>query len=128
MNKESNKKGFGEKLRKYREKAGLSQLELALACGFRTKAAISKIENGERDMKRDKLQLAADKLGISPLAFFYDDPEDLTIPESNLLSTFRQLSDHGKNDVISYAEFQLQRECGRGKKESNNKRDPGVAT
>lgn len=128
MTKDKSNKEFGEKLRRYREKAGISQLELARACGFSTKAAISKIENGERDMKRDKLQLAAEKLGISPLAFFYDDPEDITIPESNLLSTFRQLSERGKEDVMNYADYQLQREHGLGKKESKDQRNSGVAT
>lgn len=128
MDKDKNKKEFGKKLRAYRLKAGISQTELAIACGFPNKSTISKIENGHQDMKRDKLQLAASKLGISPLAFFYDDPEDLTIPESNLLSSFRQLSERGKEDVINYTEYQLHRELGIGKKESDDQRNSGVAT
>ena len=120
MDKENDKKRFGIKLRKYREMAGVSQTELAHACGLPNKSSISKIENGHQDMKLPQLQLAAEKLGISPLAFFHDDPEDITIPESNLLSTFRQLSERGKEDVLSYADYQLQREIEREKKESNN--------
>jgi transcriptional regulator with XRE-family HTH domain len=127
MSKDISNKEFGQKLRKYRLKAGISQTELAIACGFPSKASISKIENGHQDMKRDKLQLAAEKLGISPLAFFYDDPEDITIPESNLLSTFRQLSERGKEDVLNYADYQLQRERGLGKKESKDKHNTGLA-
>lgn len=128
MDKEKIKKEFGIKLRQYREMAGVSQTELAKACGLPNKTTISKIENGHQDMKLPQLQRAAEKLGISPLVFFDDYPDDVTIPESNLLSTFRQLSERGKEDVINYADYQLQREIKSEKKESDNKHAPGVAT
>lgn len=127
MDKIKFKKDFGEKLRKYREKAGISQAELARACGYANKTQISKIENGYLDMKIPQLQRAAEKLGISPSVFLDNDPEDITIPESNLLSTFRQLSERGKEDVLNYADYQLQRERGLGKKESKDKHNTGLA-
>ena len=115
MDKEKIRQEFGIRLKKYREAANLSQTELAHACGYDTKAAISKIENGSRDMPRSKVQLAADKLGISPLAFFKDDPED-DASEYNLIKTFRQLTPRGKEDVLNFAAYQLQRELGNGEK------------
>lgn len=125
MNKEKAKQEFGVRLKRCREAANMSQLELARAIGYNSKAAISKIENGQRDMPRSLIQLAADALGISPLALMTDDINS-SASESALLSTFRQLSERGKEDVLDFANYQLQRE--RGKKESDNKRNTGVAT
>lgn len=125
MNKEKAKQEFGVRLKRYREAANMSQLELARAIGYNSKAAISKIENGQRDMPRSLIQLAADALGISPLALMTDEINS-SASESALVSTFRQLSERGKEDVLDFANYQLQRE--RGKKESDNKHDPGVAT
>ena len=74
MDKDKAKKEFGSRLKRYREAANLSQIELARAIGYNSKAAISKIENGQRDMPRSLIQLAADRLGISTMALFVDDP------------------------------------------------------
>ncbi|MBR6459328.1 MAG: helix-turn-helix transcriptional regulator, partial [Actinomycetaceae bacterium] len=114
----------GVRLKRYREAANMSQLELARAIGYNSKAAISKIENGQRDMPRSLIQLAADALGISPLALFTDDINS-SASESALVSTFRQLSARGKEDVLDFANYQLQRE--RGKKQSEDQRNTGMA-
>lgn len=109
MDKEKARQEFGARLKRYREAADLSQIELARAIGYNSKAAISKIERGQRDMPRSLIQLAADKLGISPLALFVDDPA-ASATESALLAVYRQLSPRGKEDVMNFANYQLQRE------------------
>lgn len=58
-------KGFGERVRARREELGMSQLDLALKVNFRTKQAISKIENGERGVKLDRVEMLADALDVS---------------------------------------------------------------
>ena len=125
MNKDQARQEFGARLKHYREAAKLSQLELARACGYTSKAAISKIENGQRDMPRSLIQLAADKLGISPLALFTDDANN-DASEAALLSAFRQLSIRGKEEVLGFANYQLQRE--RGKKSSDDQPISNTAT
>lgn len=137
MDKNKVKIDFGNKLRKYRELAGLTQAELGEACGYSNKTTISKIEQGLQGMPHSKIMLAANRLGISPLVFYTDDAVN-DITESNLLSTFRQLSDNGKEDalhllstfcqlsfrgkedVINFTDYQLQRELDAGKKESKD--------
>lgn len=56
---------FGERLRLAREKAGLSQEELAIKAGYSNKGSISKIESGKADVYRAKVQEFADILGVS---------------------------------------------------------------
>ena len=58
-------KQFGERMRARREELGMSQLALALKIGYSSKQAISKIEQGERSLKIDKIELLADALDVS---------------------------------------------------------------
>ena len=73
MNKEELKIAFGKKLREYRISSKVSQDELAKACGYESRSAINKIELGKNDMPRNKILLAANKLGISPAELFIVD-------------------------------------------------------
>lgn len=54
-----------EKIRIFREKAGLSQRELASAINI-SQAAISQWESGETQPTLDNLRKAADILGVTP--------------------------------------------------------------
>lgn len=44
----------------------MTQEELALKIGYKTKVAINKIEKGERKLPSDKINATAEALGISP--------------------------------------------------------------
>ena len=58
---------FGQRLRYLRKKAGLTQVQLALALGYTTKGAkgvISAVERGERNMDRGKLKPVSELLDI----------------------------------------------------------------
>lgn len=70
MNKEEAKRIFGINLRKIRMAKGISQEELSLKLGYSSRSSINKIESGERDMPRSKVELAAKILGVSPLDLF----------------------------------------------------------
>lgn len=116
---------FGKKLKFYRERANLSQEELARVCGYSGRSAISRIEKGERDLRIDMLKPVCFALGVSPMVFFDDNYEENNIPDSNLLSIFHQLSERGKDDTLYFAESQLQRELKAGKKESKDQPTAG---
>ena len=55
---------IGENVKKYREKANLTQAELAEKVGIGT-ASVSRIERGEKRMKMETLRAFADALDIS---------------------------------------------------------------
>ena len=57
------KKMFGEMVKQLRKEKGMTQDELAEKCGFASKSAISHIETGIRDVKRDTIAKLADALG-----------------------------------------------------------------
>lgn len=111
---------FGKKLKFFRERANLSQDELARICGYADRSAITRIEKGERDLRIDKLKPLCSALGVSPMVFFVDNYEGKNNPETNLLSLFRKLSERGKEDVLNFTEYQLQREIDAEKKESKD--------
>ncbi len=54
-----------DKIRLYREKAGLSQRELAYAIGV-SQAAVAQWENGTSQPTLDNLRKVADILGVTP--------------------------------------------------------------
>lgn len=53
----------GQQLRRLREKKGISQLEMAQACGV-TQSAWSRVENGRNDLSISHLRRAAALLGM----------------------------------------------------------------
>ena len=63
---------FGDNIRKYREKRGMTQLELALALGYKTKGAVNKIENNVTRLPQPKIKMCADVLGIPVVKLFSD--------------------------------------------------------
>ena len=97
-------KEMGERIRARREELGMSQLDLALKIGYKTKQAISKIEQGERSARVDKFTLLSDALGV-PISYLMGDAERQelideivdelkTLPDeaiSSLLQTVRNL-------------------------------------
>ena len=72
---------IGERIKKERERLGLSQAELGRLVGYSSRSTINKIEKGERDIPRDKVAKFAQVLAVNPayLAGFteQDIPDDL---------------------------------------------------
>lgn len=66
---------IGVKIKRERERIGLSQAELARRVGYSSRSTINKIEKGERDIPRDKVEKFAQILGVNPnyLAGFTED-------------------------------------------------------
>ena len=57
---------IGERIKKERERLGLSQAELGRLVGYSSRSTINKIEKGERDIPRDKVAKFAQVLGVNP--------------------------------------------------------------
>lgn len=56
----------GKNIKAARTRAGLTQEELAIRVGYKTKTAINKIETGVRDLPQKKIKAFADALGVTP--------------------------------------------------------------
>lgn len=57
---------LGENIRRAREKAGLTQDELAQKLGYKTRSSIAKIENGTNDIPQSKIVSIANALNTTP--------------------------------------------------------------
>ncbi|EGT4140219.1 helix-turn-helix transcriptional regulator [Clostridium perfringens] len=55
----------GLRIKKIRERSGLSQLNLAKKTGYLNQSQISKIENGQRKVKVDELIILSNALNVS---------------------------------------------------------------
>lgn len=68
-------KAFGERVKFYREKLGMTQKELGLSAGYvngsNPSASISKIEKGQVDVTQTKIAELAKALGVKPSDFFF---------------------------------------------------------
>ena len=87
-----------DRIRELRIQKGLSQHELALKTGYADRTAISKIEKGQVDIPRSKIQAFANVFGVSP-SFLMDGEEnnitfvkhELDESEQMLLDLFRSI-------------------------------------
>lgn len=57
---------IGNNVRRLREQRGISQEELAIKVGYKSKSSINKIELGLNDIPQNKIQLLADALYTTP--------------------------------------------------------------
>lgn len=57
---------IGKRIKKERERRGLSQAELGRLVGYSSRSTINKIEKGERDIPRDKVAKFAQVLDVNP--------------------------------------------------------------
>lgn len=57
-------KEFGERVKARREELGMTQLDLALRIGYKSKQAICKIESGDRGISVEKVNLLSEVLGL----------------------------------------------------------------
>ncbi len=61
---------IGAQVKYYRERANVTQMDLAAHLGYSSRTSITKIENGENDIPLSKVQMIADFLGVNPIVFF----------------------------------------------------------
>ena len=110
MNKKDAAKIFGENLRKLRQARGITQEELSEKLGYSSRSSINKIEAGDRDMPRSKIEQAAKILGVSPLELFKNEPleagsvlEVIVDDElRNMQEQYEKLNDKNKMRLAAY--------------------------
>lgn len=104
---------IGEKIRLKREELGMSQDELARKCGYASRVSISKIESGQRDVPRDKIETFARALRVLPeyLMGWTEDEgvtvtdEDLSDPELDALVEKMKCDTQFKRRMLRYAKL-----------------------
>jgi transcriptional regulator with XRE-family HTH domain len=104
---------IGERLREAREKAGLSQAQLAKALEYESATAVSLIEAGDRKLKAKDLQKVAEFLH-QPIGYFLGQvlpPLDIKVA----LRADKDLTDEDKKAVLYFIEL--------AKKRGHEKRD-----
>lgn len=123
MNKEEARKINGRKLKEIRMAKGMSQEELAKALGYTNRSSINKIEIGRSSMPIEKVQKAAEVLGVSPLELFNEvenfinnsvkaTSTDTPGLDPDFLIRYEALSDKNKEQAKSYIEFLLETQGG----------------
>lgn len=80
---------LGRRIRLFRERARLSQMELARAIGYTSSGMMSQIERGLVGMEISKLLKVAAALGVHPVALLSD--LDLAVEQLVNLSDFAKL-------------------------------------
>lgn len=103
---------IGENIRRMRKKRGLSQTQLAIKLGYKSKSSIAKIETGNGDVPRNKLPQFAEALncsisyltGWNELQTFDDEHREKT-PYDILCDKISRLSPSDMENVSDYIDF-----------------------
>ena len=112
-------KNLGLSIRRYRQKSGLSQAELAMRCGFEksnSRSTISKIETGINDVSASTLVRIAKELGVTVCELIGEQGNDLSLQQCSipdnfdpdtgaLLEVFQTLDKSGQDELMRYAKY-----------------------
>lgn len=94
-----------DRIKFLRVSQGMSQADLAEKVGYIGRSAISKVENGERDISQSMIAKYAEALGVSPTFLLYGEEtptnqkDDGRVQE--FVELFGQLSDEQKTLIIA---------------------------
>lgn len=111
---------IGDNIRAMRKKRGLSQTQLAIKLGYKSKSSIAKIETGNGDVPRSKLPQFAEALncsisyltGWNELQSFGDEHSEKT-PYDILCDKIGRLSPSDVDTVSEYVDFVLNKNKGK---------------
>ena len=100
-----------ENIRKYREQLGLSQEELAIRMGYKSRSSINKIEKGKNDIPQSKIIAFAKALHTTTaLLMGWEDEEKLATKtddelEKEAIRCFGSLSESQKLEALRYLQY-----------------------
>lgn len=105
---------MGERIKELRTAKGYTQEELGKMLGVK-KAAIQKYENGDvENIKRSKIKLLADALGVTPPYIMWGNAErdrfSGTRKDDRLVTLWRKLPPEKQQKMLSIIELELE-EC-----------------
>lgn len=97
-----------ERIRSLRESRGMSQEDLAVLVGYKSRSAINKIESGIRDINQSQIIAFSNALGTSPSFLMGWSEEESNAIESKdvakLFEYYHKLNDIGKKEAINRVE------------------------
>jgi transcriptional regulator with XRE-family HTH domain len=104
MTADSLKITIGRRIKFYRLRRGLTQMELAQKIGYTSTGSISDVESGNKALAIEKLQIAADALQV-PVSLLvtpidYDSTEKKAILLADMVMLFRKTGDIPAIDII----------------------------
>ncbi len=92
---------FGERLRVYREKAGMKQSQLAIRVGV-TEGAIRQMESGQTRIASLQVGLKlAIVLGVDPIDLAFDERPNVDAPKRNGYGISALITDFEKNHTVA---------------------------
>lgn len=92
-----------ERIKMLRVGQGMSQYDLAKKVGYEGRSAISKVENGDRDISQSMISKYADALGVTPEFLLYGEEVRHSITrDSDLSAPPFALSEAEKSLVLAY--------------------------
>jgi len=94
---------IGENIKKAREKANISQIDLAKGIGFESATAVSLIESGERRVSVKDLEKIAEILHVDIKFLLGQDVQKTDI--NYALRSDKELSTEAKRQVMDFIEF-----------------------
>ena len=102
---------IGKNIRLIREKRGMSQEELAIKIGYKSRTSINKIEMGVNDIPQNKIQLLADALYTTPAVLMGWVEEEVSADNRVLANLFLQLQNDKEllDMVVSLSELSKER-------------------
>lgn len=111
---------IGDRIRQRREQIGMSQADLAVLAGYKSRASINKMELGQRDLPQSKIKTIADALHTTPgylMGWEDEPPEDedkknsapeLSESALKLLDIIDRLSPENQQVMLKFAKVLLQ--------------------
>ena len=84
---------IGKKIEKRRQELGLSQMQLAIKTGYKSRSSINKIELGINDIPRTKIEVFAKALCVDPTFFVVD---NMDISENYVKTSIKKMPVIGK--------------------------------
>ena len=99
-----------ERIKALRIKNGMSQYALALKVGYEGRSAISKVEQGKRDISQSMIVKYAEALGVTPAYLLYGDEENPSTEMAEgeeILKAFNSLSPEKQKQFRDYLRFLL---------------------
>ena len=96
---------IGKRIRDRRIELKLTQEDLAKKAGFKTKGAISRIENNQRDITQSQVVDFAKALNTTPSYLMGWDNEEylLNQDEITIVDNYRDSNKEGQNKILNYS-------------------------
>lgn len=93
-----------DRIKQLRIARGMSQEELAKKVGYEGRSAISKVENGDRDISQSMIAKYADALDVTPEYLLFGDKNTTVVAndgESEIVKLFQKLSPAEQEIILS---------------------------